>query len=58
MVMRCQGPINNSVDAPRCPRCGLRGATPDWQRWGGCPHRCGYTGQPVDDRQAEETERA
>lgn len=34
--------------ANACPECKLRGATVDWQRFGGCPHGYGYIGEPVE----------
>lgn len=34
-------------DINACPKCKLRGATIDWQRFGGCPHACGYMGKPM-----------
>lgn len=40
--------MSNEVEINACPSCKLRGSTLDWQRFGGCPHGCGYIGEPVD----------
>lgn len=41
-------------DKNACPDCKLRGASVDWQRFGGCPHGCGYIGEPVSYEEVKE----